>query len=157
MLATFGDPRMAPAERSDVREYQSFFLDAREALTRERANLMADFERHLRELVDERISGKGLVKADFSAVDARKLTLVDTEAMDESVLSCNIGRVVENACHEELRERNRGVGFLMGEPNLKPPPIRWRRRRSSPRLPKRCTKSRPSYRSISRAQPDIVR
>jgi hypothetical protein len=24
----------------------------------------------------------------------------------------------ENACHEELRELNRGVGFLMGEPNL---------------------------------------
>ena len=109
---------MSRAERSDVREDQSVFLDAREALTRERANLMADFERHLRELVDERISGKGLVKADFSAVDARKLTLVDTEAMDESVLSGNIVRVVENACHEELRELNRGVGFLMGEPNL---------------------------------------
>ena len=118
MLDRVGDLLMARAERSDVREDQSVFLDAREALTRERANLMADFERHLRQLVDERISGKALVKADFSAVDARKLTLVDTEAMDESVLSGNIVRVVENACHEELRELNRGVGFLMGEPNL---------------------------------------
>jgi hypothetical protein len=118
MLDRVGDLLMARAERSDVREDQSVFLDAREALTRERSNLMADFERHLRHLVDERISGKALVKADFSAVDARKLTLVDTEAMDESVLSGNIVRVVENACHEELRELNRGVGFLMGEPNL---------------------------------------
>ena len=118
MLDRVGDLLMARAERSDVREDQSVFLDAREALTRERANLMADFERHLRQLVDERISGKVLAKADFSAVDARKLTLVDTEAMDESVLSGNIVRVVENACHEELRELNRGVGFLMGEPNL---------------------------------------
>ena len=118
MLDRVGDLLMARAERSDVREDQSVFLDAREALTRERANLMADFERHLRQFVDERISGKGLAKADFSAVDARKLTLVDTEAMDESVLSGNIVRVVENACHEELRELNRGVGFLMGEPNL---------------------------------------
>jgi hypothetical protein len=118
MLDRVGDLLMARAERSDVREDQSVFLDAREALTRERANLMADFERHLRLLVDERISGKALVKADFSAVDARKLTLVDTEAMDESVLSGNIVRVVENACHEELRELNRGVGFLMGEPNM---------------------------------------
>jgi hypothetical protein len=118
MLDRVGDLLMARAERSDVREDQSVFLDAREALTRERANLMADFERHLRQLVDERIDGKGLAKADFSTVDARKLTLVDTEAMDESVLSGNIVRVVENACHEELRELNRGVGFLMGEPNL---------------------------------------
>ena len=118
MLDRVGDLLMARAERSDVREDQSVFLDAREALTRERSNLMADFERHLRHLVDERINGKGIVKADFSAVDARKLTLVDTEAMDESVLSGNIVRVVENTCHEELRELNRGVGFLMGEPNL---------------------------------------
>jgi len=118
MLDRVGDLLMARAERSDVREDQSVFFDAREVLTRERANLMADFERHLRELVDERINGKGQTKADFSAVDARKLTLVDTEAMDESVLSGNIVRVVENACHEELRELNRGVGYLMGQPNL---------------------------------------
>ena len=118
MLDRVGDLLMARAERSDVREDQSLFLDAREALTRERSNLMADFERHLRQLVDERISGKALAKADFSAVDAKKLTLVDTEAMDESVLSGNIVRVVENACHEELRELNRGVGFLLGEPDL---------------------------------------
>jgi len=118
MLDRVGDLLMARAERSDVREDTSLFLDAREILTAERANLMADFERHLRHLVDERISGKGQLKADFSAVDARKLTLVDTDAMDESVLSGNIVRVVENTCHEELRELNRGVGYLMGEPNL---------------------------------------
>jgi hypothetical protein len=118
MLDRVGDLLMARAERSDVREDQTVLFDAREVLMRERANLMADFERHLRQLVDERISGKGQAKADFSAMDAKKLTLVDTEAMDESVLSGNIIRVVENACHEELRELNRGVGYLMGEPNL---------------------------------------
>lgn len=118
MLDRVGDLLMARAERSDVREDQSVLFDAREVLSRERSNLMADFERHLRQLVDERISGAGQSKADFSAVDAKKLTLVDTDAMDESVLSGNIVRVVENACHEELRELNRGVGYLMGEPNL---------------------------------------
>lgn len=118
MLDRVGDLLMSRAERSDVREDQSIFLDAREVLFRERANLMADFERHLRKLVDERIDGKGHIKADFSAVDARKLTLVDTDAMDESVLSGNIVRVVENTCHDELRDLNRGMGFLMGEPNL---------------------------------------
>jgi hypothetical protein len=118
MLDRVGDLLMARAERSDVREDQAVLFDAREVLSSERSNLMADFERHLRQLVDERISGAGQAKADFSAVDAKKLTLVDTDAMDESVLSGNIVRVVENACHEELRELNRGVGYLMGEPNL---------------------------------------
>ncbi|MGH8799103.1 MAG: DUF1631 family protein, partial [Casimicrobiaceae bacterium] len=118
MLDRVGDMLMARAERSDVREDTALFLDAREILTRERANLMADFERHLRHLVDERIRGKVDSKADFAALDARKLTLIDTEVMDESVLSGNIVRVVENACHDELRELNRGVGYLLGQPDL---------------------------------------
>jgi hypothetical protein len=118
MLDRVGDLLMARAERSDVREDTALFLDAREILTTERANLMSDFERHLRHLVDERISGKVDSKADFAALDARKLTLIDTEVMDESVLSGNIVRVVENACHDELRELNRGVGHLLGKPDL---------------------------------------
>ena len=118
MLDRVGDLLLTRAERSDVREDQATFLDAREVLTQERANLMVEFERQLRILVDERISRKGQIKADFSTLDAKKLTLVDTEVMDESVLSGNIVRVVENTCHEELRELNRGVGYLLGEPNL---------------------------------------
>ena len=54
----------------------------------------------------------------LAALDARKLTLIDTEAMDESVLRGNIVRVVENVCHDELRELNRGVGYLLGQPDL---------------------------------------
>ena len=118
MLDRVGDLLMARAERSDVREDTALYLDSRELLMRERTSLMAEFERHLRHEVDERISGKVTPKPDFSALDARKLTLVDTEAMDESVLSGNIVRVVENACHEELRELNRGVGYLLGQPDL---------------------------------------
>ena len=38
--------------------------------------------------------------------------------MDESVLASNIIRVVENQCESELRELNRGVGFLLGRPDL---------------------------------------
>ena len=79
---------------------------------------MADFERNLRKLVDERMSGKIEAKEQFSQVDVKKLTLVDTSAMDESVLSSNIIRVVENQCESELRELNRGVGYLLGRPDL---------------------------------------
>ena len=36
--------------------------------------------------------------------------------MDESVLTGNITRVVENLCHDELAALNRGIGHLLGKP-----------------------------------------
>ncbi len=118
MLDRVADLLMARAERSDIREEQTLCLDSRGILVKERANLMVDFERNLRKLVDERMSGKVEVKEHFAQVEVKKLTLVDTSAMDESVLSGNIVRVVENQCESELRELNRGVGFLLGRPDL---------------------------------------
>jgi Protein of unknown function (DUF1631) len=118
MLDRVSDLLMARAERSDVREEQTLCLDARSVLSNEGARLIADFERHLRTLVDDRMNGKEVVKADFASVDAKKLTLVDTSAMDESVLSGNIVRIVENQCESELRDFNRSVGYLLGRPDL---------------------------------------
>ncbi|HXX84474.1 MAG TPA: DUF1631 domain-containing protein [Casimicrobiaceae bacterium] len=109
---------MARAERSDVREEQALCLDARGLLHEKRAMLMADFEKTLRRRVNERIAGRFETKPDFSSVDAGKLTLVDTAAMDESVLSGNIVRVVENLCEGELRELNQALGYLLGRPDL---------------------------------------
>jgi hypothetical protein len=118
MLDRVGELLMARAERSDVREEQTLCLDARGVLHDQRAVLMADFEKQLRRRVNERIAGRVDAKADFSAVDAGKLTLVDTTAMDESVLSGNIVRVVENLCESELRELNQALGYLLGRPDL---------------------------------------
>ncbi|HTP47567.1 MAG TPA: DUF1631 domain-containing protein [Casimicrobiaceae bacterium] len=118
MLDRVSDMLMTRAERSDIRDEQALFLDTRALLHKERSNLMSAFERHLRELIDRRIKGEEQEKADFAAVDARKLTLVDTLAMDESVVLGNIVRVVENLCHEELHEFNRAVGYLLGRPEL---------------------------------------
>ena len=118
ILDRVGDLLITRAERSDVREDQALFLDARGVLTEERSHLMTEFERNLRALVDRRVKSDTHLKTDFAAVDARKLTLVDTLAMDESVLSGNIVRVVENLCYDELREFNRAVGYLLGRPDL---------------------------------------
>jgi hypothetical protein len=117
MLDRVGDLLMARAEKSDVRDDQALFLDARAALKSERASLMAEFERHLRLLVDRRLKGEDQ-KASFSAVDSPKLTLIDTSVMDESVLTGNIIRVVENLCYDELLDLNRAMGYLIGRPDL---------------------------------------
>src|SRR6185295_10858999 len=55
---------------------------------------------------------------DFSKLESDKLTLIDTHAMDEAVVTGNITRVVENLCHEELQVLNRGIGHLLGQPEL---------------------------------------
>ena len=118
MLDRVGDHMLDRAGKSDVREDQLLYLDARELLKNERTTLMAEFERQLRALVDVGMKGDAAKKTDFTTVDVHKLTLVDTLAMDESVVSGNIVRVVENLCQEELQEFNRAVGYLLGRPDL---------------------------------------
>ena len=118
ILDKVGDVLMDRAGRTDVRDEQQLFLDARATLTSERKTLMAEFERRLRKRIDDKISGKEEAKADFSTVDIANLTLVDTQVMDESVITGNITRVVENICYDELQTLNRGIGHLMGQPDL---------------------------------------
>ena len=118
MLDRVGEMLMDRASRTDVREEQQNCLDAREALQQQRSSLMAEFERRLRAQLDDRIAGKVVQKTDFAKLDVDKLTLIDTHAMDESVLTGNITRVVENLCHDELQLLNRGVGHLLGQPDL---------------------------------------
>lgn len=118
ILDRVGDLLMDRAGKTDVREEQQMFLDARGSLMAERPALMAEFERQLKKIIDERVAGRAEPKADFSKVDASKLTLVETVSMDEAVLTGNITRVVENLCHDELATLNRGVGYLLGKPDL---------------------------------------
>jgi len=118
MLDRVGDLLMDRAARTDQREEQTLYLDARAMIKGERPALMSEFEQRLRKRVDDGIAGRDITKADFSQVDSTKLTLVDTSAMDESVLTGNITRIVENACHEELGTLNRGIGHLLGNPEL---------------------------------------
>jgi hypothetical protein len=118
VLDKIADLLMDRASKSDIRDEQQLFLDARQALKTERANLMAEFERKLRRIIDERIAGKTEAKADFSKIDSTQLTLVDTSSMDESVITGNIVRIVENLCHDELLILNRGIGHLLGKPEL---------------------------------------
>ncbi|HEY8243926.1 MAG TPA: DUF1631 family protein, partial [Casimicrobiaceae bacterium] len=118
MLDRVGDLLMERAGRTDVRDEQALYLDARALLRTERATLMAEFEQRLRKRVDDRFAGREDAKPDFATVDPTKLTLVDISAMDESVVTGNITRIVENACHEELALLNRGFGHLLDKPNL---------------------------------------
>jgi hypothetical protein len=118
MMDRVGELLMDRANKSDIREEQQLYLDARHALRGERPALMAEFEKQLRRSINDRIAGKVAEKADFSKADAANLTLVETSSMDESVLTGNITRIVENLSHDELLTLNRGLGFLLGRPDM---------------------------------------
>ncbi len=75
ILDRVADMLMDRANKTDVREEQQLFLDARGSLKGERPALMAEFEKQLRKLIDERIADRAVPKADFSKVDASNLTL----------------------------------------------------------------------------------
>jgi len=109
------DMLMDRAGKSDVRDDQQLILEARQVLIADRASLMAEFEKRLRAHIEDHVSGRAELKADFSKVDASKLALVDLTTVDESVLIGNIVRVIENVCHEELITLNRGIGHLLGK------------------------------------------
>ena len=106
------------AMRTEVREEQLMLLDARAVLKAQKDALLADFEKRLKRRVDDGFAGRNEEKRDFAKARSDELTLVETSAMDESVLRGNLKRVVENLCYEELQLLNRGVGHLLGRPDL---------------------------------------
>jgi len=118
MMDRVGELLMDRAGKSDVREEQQLYLDARHALKGERPALMAEFEKQLRRSINDRIGGKVAEKIDFSKADTANLSLVETSSMDESVLIGNITRIVENLSYDELQTLNRGLGHLLGRPDL---------------------------------------
>jgi hypothetical protein len=108
------DMLMERAGRSDIRDEQQLYLEARQLLITGRADLMSGFESRLRGSIEDQVSGRAAERADFSKADASKLALVDLDSIDLSVVVGNIVRAMENACHEELVTLNRGIGHLLG-------------------------------------------
>jgi hypothetical protein len=119
MLDKVGDVLLDRANRTDVRDAQVMFGDASVVVRTQRQALIAEFERRMRRRVDERLAGGDeRKKADFSRVALAELTLVETETMDESVITGNLKRAMENACGEPLAALNRAVGHLLDRPEL---------------------------------------
>jgi len=118
ILGKVDDVLMDRAMRTEVREEQQMLLDARAVLKSQKEALLADFEKRLKRRVDDGFAGRDDEKRDFAQARSDDLTLVETSAMDESVLRGNLKRVVENLCYEELQLLNRGVGHLLGRPDL---------------------------------------
>jgi len=117
MLDKLADMLMARGDTPESQEDAQLSREARTALARERANLLVEFEKRLRGRVDDRLRAKD-TKADFSKLDVSELTLVDHQMMEESVITGNIVRVIENSAHDQLVAFNRGIANLLDRPGL---------------------------------------
>ena len=139
MMDRVGELLMDRANKSDVREEQQLYLDARHALKGERPALMAEFERQLRRTINDRIAGKTrrqgrLFQGGRGQSDAGR-NLVDGRVGPARATS---RAIVENLSHDELLTLNRGLGFLLGRPDLGTDANpHFARRPSSTRSPKR--------------------
>ena len=151
LLDRVGDMLMERANRSTGPRGNRPLPRRAARLATNAAEIMAEFERRLREHVDKRIAGDAGAKADFSKVDATKLTLIDTSAMDESVITGNIKRNVENFCHDELLTLNRGMGTCSAGPTSRPRQSARARRSSSTHSRQRCAACRAKSASSSRS------
>jgi hypothetical protein len=118
ILDKVGDILMDRASRTDVREEQQLYLDARAVMLAQRAKLLGEFEKRLKHLIDNGIAGREEEKPEFSQVRPGELTLVATSTMDESVITGNLKRIIENLCYDELQQLNRSIGFLVSRPDL---------------------------------------
>jgi hypothetical protein len=118
ILSKVGDVLADRAMRTDVREEQQMLLDARAVLKAQNNALLADFEKRLKRRIDDGFAGRDDAKPEFGQVRSDELALVETATMDESVIRGNLKRIVENLCSEELQLLNRGVGHLLGRPEL---------------------------------------
>lgn len=99
----------AAAERAEA----DLYLSARIVVNKERANIVSEFERILRQRVDHGISGKpsGL---NFSKIEAETLSLVGEQELERSIVVDNIARQLESLCRDELVALNQRIGFLLG-------------------------------------------
>jgi hypothetical protein len=151
ILDRVGEMLMDRASRTDVREEQVLSLDARDALQQGKTGLLAEFEKWLRTHIDDSIAGKVAKKTDFAKLESDKLTLIDTHAMDESVVTGNITRVVENLCHDEVQLLNRALATFWVNPTSRPSAIRSPPARLSKRFRRRCKRSKPTPGPSSRS------
>jgi uncharacterized protein DUF1631 len=118
-LDKLGDMLSARADVPESPEDGQLTREARTVLARERSNLLVEFDKQLRGRIEERLQPK-TAKADFSKLSVAELTLVDHQSMDESVVTGNIVRVIENNAHDQLLAFNRGIANLLDRPGLEP-------------------------------------
>src|SRR5438045_3895688 len=103
MLDRLSGMLLDQADKATERHDVNLYLEARAVVNKERANIVAEFERILRQRVDYGMSGKsGGLEGDFSSIDAASLSLVGDQELEKTIVTDNLARQLESLCKDEL-------------------------------------------------------
>jgi hypothetical protein len=115
MLDRIEDDLFELAEKSDDRESQNAYLDARAQAREKRTAIQDTFRRHFVDFFDSKVSGKAIpasIKAD------QELTLLGDDALEGNIAVDEMSRKLKESCEGELFALSQRLGFLLDKPEL---------------------------------------
>ena len=115
MLDRIEDELFELAEGAHDREQQNTYLDARAQAREKRQAIEAAFRAHFVELFDTKVKG-GAQAAPAAALP--ELSLVEPEALEETIAVREMARKLGAACESELFPLRQRMGFLLERPEL---------------------------------------
>lgn len=107
------------AEKSDDRESQNMYLDARAQAREKRGDIESSFRRQFLSFFEKKVIGSDeTVKKPAVDYGAMELSLVDDTALEENLAVNDIAKRISDKCDDELRALSQRMGFLLSEPEL---------------------------------------
>ena len=117
MLDRVEDDLFELAEKSDDREVQNTYLDARAKAREKRPSIEAAFRSHFVEFFNRKVRGEAAGGAASSA--PAELALMEADELEETIAVREMSRKLEAACEGELFALSQRMGFLLERPDLK--------------------------------------
>ena len=117
---TIEDELFEMAEKSDDREAQNLYLDARAQAREKRGDIEVSFKKQFLSFFEKKVAGAELEnmaqpKRDF---DFESLSLVEDDELEQHLAMNGIAQRLSNKCDGELRALSQRMGFLLSEPEL---------------------------------------
>jgi len=115
MLDEIEDELFELAEAAQDREQQNTYLDARSQARAKRGAIEGAFRAHFVELFDRKVNGPAASPAPAAP---QELSLVEPEALEESLAVREMARKLHAACEGELLALSQRLGFMLERPEL---------------------------------------
>jgi hypothetical protein len=115
MLDRVEDELFQLAEKSQERDAQNVYLDARSHARDNRAAIESTFRRHFVEFFNRKMRGDAPAQP---PAEAGELTLVGHEDLEESLAVDEMSRKLSAACEGELFALSQRMGYLLERPEL---------------------------------------
>ncbi len=120
MLDKVEETLLSMADAASDRETRDLYIQAKDKANAQRAAIEAQFKKRFESEFEQRANKQGKIKQDEpDSFDISTLTLVDHDALIESLKVKDLSTKMRGVCDEELRALDQRIGVLLKDPNLK--------------------------------------